>query len=99
VAVAALDRVICHRNNDPGHAASGPKLTAADRLHWIWLCEVWIDWRSSLTIVKPETLIGWHRKGLRLFWSWKVRGGRPGRPAVPKDVRELIRKMCRDNPL
>src|SRR5205823_3662877 len=76
-----------------------PKLTPADRLIWIWLCEVWSDWRSSLTIVKPETVIAWHRKGFRLLWTWKVRGGQPGRPAVPKDVRELIRKMCRENPL
>src|SRR4051812_44384232 len=76
-----------------------PKLTPADRLIWIWLCEVWSDWRSSLTIVKPETVIAWHRKGFRLLWTWKVRGGQPGRPAVPKDVRGLIRKMCRDNPL
>ena len=52
-----------------------PKLTSADRLLWIWLCEVWSDWRSSLTIVKPETVIAWHRKGFRLFWTWKVRGG------------------------
>jgi putative transposase len=52
-----------------------PKLTSADRLLWIWLCEVGSDWRSSLTIVKPETVIAWHRKGFRLFWTWKVRGG------------------------
>jgi hypothetical protein len=52
-----------------------PKLTSADRLLWAWLCEVWIDWRSSLVIVKPETVIGWHRKGFQLFWTWKVRHG------------------------
>src|SRR6266436_7985001 len=76
-----------------------PKLTSADRLLWAWLCEVWIDWRSALVIVKPETVIAWHRKGFRLFWTWKVRHGQLGRPAVPKDVRELIRRMSRDNPL
>jgi hypothetical protein len=63
------------------------------------LCEVWRDWRSALVIVKPETVIGWHRKGFRLFWSWKVRHGQPGRPGVSKEVRQLIRKMCRENPL
>jgi transposase InsO family protein len=52
-----------------------------------------------LVIVKPETVIAWHRKGFRLFWTWKVRHGQPGRPAVPKDVRELIRKLSRENPL
>jgi putative transposase len=76
-----------------------PELTSADRLLWTWLCEVWSDWRSALIIVKPETVVAWHRKGFRLFWTWKVRRGQPGRPAVPKDVRELIRRMSRENPL
>src|SRR6266849_7684768 len=76
-----------------------PKLTSADRLFWTWLCEVWCNWRSALVIVKPETVIDWHRNGFRLFWTWKVRHGQPGRPAVPKDVRELIRRMSRENPL
>src|SRR5579871_4151747 len=40
-----------------------PKLTSADRFPWAWLCEAWSDWRSSLVIVKPETVIAWHRKG------------------------------------
>ena len=76
-----------------------PKLTSADRLLWAWLCDVWNDWRSGVVIVEPETVIAWHRKGFRLFWTSKVRSGQPGRPAVPKDVRELIRKMSRENPL
>src|ERR1017187_6964655 len=58
-----------------------PKLTSADRLLWAWLCGAWSDWRSALVIVKPETVIGWHREGFRLYWTWKVRPGRPGRPA------------------
>src|SRR6187549_1221489 len=76
-----------------------PKLTSADRLLWTWLCRVWIDWRSSLVIVRPETVIGWHRKGFQLFWTWKVSHGQPGRPAVSKEIRQLIRKMSRENPL
>ena len=76
-----------------------PKLTAADRFLWVWLAEVCRDWRSTLIIVKPETVIGWHRKGFRLFWTWKVRRGQPGRPAVPKEIRKLIRRMSRENPL
>jgi hypothetical protein len=51
---------------------------------------VWGDWQSSVFIVRAGTLIGWHRKGFRLFWAWKVRRGKPGRPAVPKEVRALI---------
>jgi transposase InsO family protein len=76
-----------------------PKLITADRLLWAWLSQVWVDWRSSLFILKPETVIGWHRKGFRLFWTWKVRRGQSGRPAVPIEVRKLIRKMSRENPL
>jgi len=76
-----------------------PKLTAVDRFFWVWLLEFWSDWRTALILIKPETLIAWHRKGLRLFWTRKVRRGQPGRPSVPKDVRELIRKMSLANPL
>jgi transposase InsO family protein len=76
-----------------------PKLKSADRLLWAWLCEVWIDWRSSLVIVKPDTVIAWHRKGFRLFWTGKVRRGQPGHPPVPKEIRKLIRRMSRENPL
>src|ERR1700675_4921587 len=46
-----------------------PKLGPTDRLLWAWLCEGWNDWRSSLVIVKPETVMAWHRKSFRLFWS------------------------------
>ena len=76
-----------------------PKLTPADRLLWAWLCAVWNDWQSSVFIVKASTVIGWHRKGFRLFWASKLRHGKQGRPAVPKDVRQLIRTMSRENPL
>src|SRR3954447_13227589 len=74
------------------------KLTSVDRLFWVWLRRVWLDWRSALLIVKPETVIAWHRKGFRLFWRWKIRHGKRGRPAVPKEVRDLIRIMSRNNP-
>ena len=66
---------------------------------WAWFCGTWAAWRSALCIVKPDTVIAWHRKGFRLFWTGKLRRGQPGRPAVPKDIRKLIRKMSRDNPL
>jgi hypothetical protein len=57
---------------------------------------VWSGGRSALVIVKPDTVIAWHRKGFRLFWTWKVRRGRPGRPAAAKDVRKHIRKLNRE---
>jgi len=75
------------------------RLTSVDRFLWVILSRVWGDWRSALAIVKPETVIGWHRKGFRLFWTWKVRRGKPGRPAVSREVRDLIRRISRENPL
>jgi putative transposase len=53
------------------------------------------DWKDALVIVKPETLIGWHRKGFKLFWKWK---SRVGRPRLPEDMRELIVRMASENP-
>jgi transposase InsO family protein len=75
-----------------------PKLTLVDRFLWVWLSRTWSGWRSALALVKPETVVAWHRKGLRLFWTWKVRHGQPGRPIISREVRDLIRKMCRENP-
>ena len=75
-----------------------PKLTVLDRLLWAWLSRVWSDWRSALAIVQPETVIAWHRKSFRLFWVWKIRRGQLGRPTLPREVRDLIRRMCRENP-
>ena len=74
------------------------KLTPADRVFWVWLRRLWSDWKSALLIVKPETVIAWHRKGFRLFWRWKIQHGRPGRPAVPPEVRDLIQMMSGNNP-
>lgn len=73
-------------------------LNNSDRLLWVWLSRVWRDWRSALVIVKPEAVIGWHGKASRMFWAWKVRRGRPGRKAVSREIRDLIRRMSRENP-
>jgi len=83
------------------HRSAGkrPKLTAGDRLLWICLSRLWRGWRSALAIVKPETVAAWHRAGFRLFWTWKMRCGKPGRPVISSEVRDLIRKMCRENPV
>ena len=80
-------------------ATKRPKLTAGDRMLWVLLSRVWRGWRSVLAIVQPETVVAWHRGGFRLFWTWKVRRGQPGRPLISCEVRDLIRKMCRENPL
>jgi hypothetical protein len=68
------------------------------RIFWVWLRRVWSDWKSALMIVKAETVVAWHRKGFRLFWTWQIRRGKSGRPSVPQEVRNLIRMMNRNNP-
>ncbi len=80
-------------------AKKRPSLGAADRVLWVWLSRVLAQWRSALALVKPETVIAWHRKGFRLYWTWKSRAGKTGRPSVSREVRELIREMSRANPL
>jgi putative transposase len=74
------------------------RLEQADRWLWAWLSGVWTGWRTALVIVKPDTVIAWHRRGFRLFWTWKSRPRR-GRPAVRADVRALIQTMSQANPL
>jgi transposase InsO family protein len=74
------------------------RLTAADRLLWVWFSRIWTQWRPALVLVQPDTVVRWHRQGFRLFWSWKSRH-RTGRPTVPTEVRELIRTMSRANRL
>ena len=74
------------------------KLTSGDRLLWVCLSRLWRNWRLALAIVKPETVLAWHRAGFRLFWTWKVRRGQAGRPVISREVRNLIRTMCRENP-
>jgi putative transposase len=73
-------------------ARKRPRLTPVDRLLWVWLSRIWGDWRSALAIVRPETVVAWHRAGVRLFWTWKVRRGQPGRPTIAREVRDLIRR-------
>jgi putative transposase len=79
--------------------AKRPSLRFQDRLFWIALSRFWRDWRSALLIVKPETVINWHRQGFRLYWRWKSKAGRPGRPRIDAEIRELIRRISRENPL
>ena len=74
------------------------RLTQADRMLWIWLSKFWNRWRAAVVIVKPETVLAWHRRGFRLFWTWKSQC-RKGRPSIPRNVRQLIRTMAEANPL
>ena len=73
------------------------RLSWADRVLWVWLSRLWNNWRSALLLVKPETVIAWHRKGFRLYWNWKIRHLEE-RPCASPEVRNLIRKMSLANP-
>ncbi len=76
-----------------------PSLRMVDWVFWVTLSRLWPGWCEALVIVKPETVIGWHRKGFRLFWTWKSRRRKSGRPPLSREVRDLIRRMSRENPL
>jgi hypothetical protein len=64
---------------------------------WVWLYHLWPGCLQTLQVFKPDTLVRWHRKGFRLYWTWKSRCRRGGRPPIAPEVRELIRTMSRDN--
>src|ERR1700676_2332520 len=85
--------LLLHRSTR-GHKV---RLSSADRALWVWLSHLWTEWRSALIIVKPETVIAWHRRGFQLYWRWKSRH-REGRPSMSSEVRDLIRRMSLANP-
>jgi len=87
-----------HQLNVLRRQAPRPRLTAADRLLFVWLCRLFPSLRSAITIVQPDTVLRRHRSGFRLHWRWKSRS-RGGRPKVPIDVRSLIRRMSVENAL
>ena len=73
------------------------KLRNQDRFFWSLLSQLWTDWKFNLFIVKPETVVKWHRQGFKLYWRWKSRS-KPGRPKVSKEIRDLIKRMSLENP-
>jgi putative transposase len=75
-----------------------PHLSRWDRILWVWLSRVWTDWRSSLVIVQPATVLAWHRRGFQLYWRWRSRASSVGRPRLDPELRQLIRRMARENP-
>jgi len=75
-----------------------PRLERLDRLFWIVLRRVWPGWIEALIIVKPETVVSWHRAGFRLFWRVRSRSRQPGRPVIGAEIRQLIRRMKTENP-
>ena len=72
------------------------RIDAATRISLVLLSKLF-GWRSALVVVRPETLIRWHRTGWRLLWRWKCR--LPGRPRIALELRQLIRRIAKENPL
>ena len=70
-----------------------------DRRFWILAYRYFRHWREALLIVKPETVVRWHRKGWCAYWRWKCLKGNSGRKSIPLELRQLIRRMAKENPL
>jgi len=73
-----------------------PKLNRSDRLFWTMLRHFWSRWADALVIVKPETVVGWHRAGFRLYWRWRSRAP-GGRPKIAPEIRVLILRLAEEN--
>jgi putative transposase len=90
----ALRQLAVYKRKEPR-----PRLSRFDCLFWVVVRRIWADWSEALILVKPDTVVSWHRAGYRLFWRWKSRRQRLGRPKVAEEVRVLIRRMKRENPM
>jgi putative transposase len=75
-----------------------PRLSRWDRIFWVWLSRLWAGWRTTLVIVRPATVLAWHRQGFRRYWRWQSRAKPVGRPRLDSELRHLIRRMARENP-
>ena len=77
-----------------------PRFKDADRRFWIVACRGFLGWRSSLLILKPETVLRWHRQGWRTYWRWHSRRrGSRGRSPIAPELQALIRRMAIENRL
>jgi transposase InsO family protein len=73
-----------------------PKLSPLDRAFWVALSRLWPGWKNHLVVVRPETVVRWHRQGFRRYWRSISTPG-PGRPPISKEVQELIVRMATEN--
>ena len=76
-----------------------PKLRKLDRFFWVLLSRSWERWKETLVIVKPETVLRWHRRRFASYWTRLSGHNGPGRPGKDREIRDLIRKMAKSNPL
>jgi hypothetical protein len=74
-----------------------PRVCMSDRAFWLVFSRLWSRWADVLVIVKPVTVVRWHRTGFRLFWRWKSRPGSPAQNHVSPETKALIRQMAKAN--
>jgi hypothetical protein len=87
-----------HQLNILHRAPGRPYLRRVDRALFIWLYRRWPRTLNAITVVRPETVLRWHRMGFAAYWRWKS-GSLGGRPRIAKEMRDLIRRMSLENPL
>jgi putative transposase len=80
-------------------SATRPRLESTDRIFWVWLSRVWSGWQQALVFVQPATVVAWQRKRFREHWARLSRRQKVGRPALAVEVRNLIRRISRANPM
>jgi putative transposase len=75
-----------------------PRLRPSDRLFWAWLARLWTGWQGALIFVQPRTILAWQHQRFCDHWRGLCRRGKPGRPAMAKEVCQLIRDMWQASP-
>ena len=98
---AGLKPIICFSAINSRQPPAGPprlRLRGVDRALSIWMTRLWPSLLYAVQVVQPETVLRWHRAGFKMFWRWKSRNG-AGRPRIDRGLRDLIRRMSRENPL
>ena len=80
------------------HAPPRPRLRGSDRALLVWMTKLWPSLLGAIRVVKPDTVLRWHRAGFKVYWRWKSQN-RAGRPKIDRGLRDLIRRMSRENPL
>src|SRR5262249_22302324 len=91
--IAVRHQLTVPRRQRPGRR----QLSSLDPLLWVWLYRIWPQIIDAMVLVKPATVVQWHRKGVRFYRRWRSR--RPGRPTIGTEIGALIRRMSKDNPL
>ena len=93
--VQAENLALRHQQCVLQRSVKSPKIRPTDRMLWTIRSRYWSDWKEALIFVKPDTVIRWQRKRFREHWTRLSRNGKPGRPAISKEIKELIRTLSR----